>query len=171
MLKSLSTVDLSRKQTNIKQPQYQVETDLPPQKSLLHRISKHPKMMHYNRLIALVALINLAFLLLGLTQGLWTTISGIPLRTLSNLVLVNIALAILIRQQYVINMLFKIATSAPTSWPLSIRWLLGKVYHFGGLHVGGAVVGTIWFAILVVSMTSRYFNGLPGVTLNTIIVT
>ena len=171
MLKSLSTVDLSRKQTNIKQPQHQVETDLPPQKSLLHRISKHPKMMHYNRLIALVALINLAFLLLGLTQGLWTTISGIPLRTLSNLVLVNIALAILIRQQYVINMLFKIATSAPTSWPLSIRWLLGKVYHFGGLHVGGAVVGTIWFAILVVSMTSRYFNGLPGVTLNTIIVT
>ena len=28
------------------------------------------------------------------------------------------------------------------SWPLKVRWTLGKVYHFGGLHVGGALAGT-----------------------------
>ncbi|MGD9047316.1 MAG: hypothetical protein PVF77_04640, partial [Anaerolineae bacterium] len=85
--------------------------------------------MHYNRLIGLVVLVNLALLAYGVTMGGWWTSSGIDLAALSNLVLANLSLTILIRQQYVTNLLFRIATSAPTSWPLSIRWRLGKVYH------------------------------------------
>src|SRR3712207_7330758 len=46
----------------------------------------------------------------------------------------NFALATFIRQQDVINLLFSLATWAPTSWPLRIRWALGKVYHFGGIQ-------------------------------------
>jgi hypothetical protein len=30
--------------------------------------------------------------------------------------------------------------------------MLGKYYHFGGLHVGSAVAGTIWYLALVVSV-------------------
>ncbi|MEM7347611.1 MAG: hypothetical protein AAF485_25530 [Chloroflexota bacterium] len=148
----------------------QTDTTLPAQ-TLWQRIWRHPSFMHYNRLIALVVAINIAFLYFGATTGQWWTANAIDLATLSNLVVANITLAIIIRQQYVINFLFWLATRAPTSWPLPIRWTLGKVYHFGGLHVGGSVVGTIWFAIFVGSLTYYWANNLPGVSLAVIIST
>ena len=136
---------------------------LPPQQSLWRRIGSHPLLMHYNRLIFLVVMINLTIFGYGITQGWWTN-SGDELNVLSNLVLVNISLAILIRQQYVINFLFWLATRAPTHWPLSIRWILGKVYHFGGLHVGGSVAGAFWFALFTGTITHHFVNDLPGVS-------
>lgn len=75
------------------------------------------------------------------------------------MVLINLGLAVLIRQQLVINMLFWVATRAPTSWPLKIRATLGKVYHFGGLHVGGAASATVWFVVLAGSMAYELING------------
>ena len=127
--------------------------------------------MHYNRLILLVIVANIAVLVYGITQQGWLTGQGIALQTLSNLVLANLALAILVRQQYVINLLFWIATSAPTSWPLSVRRTLGKVYHFGGLHVGGALAGTIWFAVFVATLAIRLARGLPGVSTGMVALT
>ena len=172
MLKSYVNVKLPPKQIRTTQPQHkpspQPEIALPPQQSFLRRISKHPRMMHHNRLILLVAVINLV--IFG-SSGTWWTSNGINLVAISNLVLVNISMAILIRQQYVINLLFWLATTVPTSWPLSIRWTLGKVYHFGGLHIGGAVMGTIWFAIFVGSLTFHVINDLPGVSMGIVIVT
>lgn len=170
MLKSYANAALPRHQVDRTLSREQTETGLPPQQSLLRRLSKHPEMMHYNRLIFLVVIVNLAILGFGATQGMWWTSSSIDLGTISNLVLANISLAILIRQRYVINLLFWLATRAPTSWPLSIRWTLGKVYHFGGLHVGGAVMGTVWFAIFVGSLTFHWTNGLAGVSLGMIVV-
>ncbi|WP_408649045.1 ferredoxin reductase domain-containing protein [Streptomyces poriticola] len=114
---------------------------LPP----LRRMFKHPRLMHYNRLVALVVLVNL------IVAGAAVP-GGIDPRTSADAVLVNLAVAILIRQQYVINALFRVATAAPVSWPLRLRWTLGKVYHFGGLHVGGALCGTAWFTILLVQL-------------------
>lgn len=142
------------------------EGDLPPQQGLLKRLGRHPALMHYNRLIALVLLVNLGVLGFGLTPPGWLD-GSISLHTLSNLVLANFSLAILIRQQLVINLLFKLATSAPTHWPLSIRWILGKVYHFGGLHVGGAIAGTLWFVAYVASLTVHLAQGRVGVSLAT----
>jgi hypothetical protein len=153
----------------IEKPAKKTDSNLPDQQSALRRLGKRPELMHYNRLIVLVIAVNLIFL--GLSTGGSWRIGDLYLGTLSNMVLINISLAILIRQQYVINLLFKAATSAPTSWPLSIRWLLGKVYHFGGLHVGGAVVGTIWFAVFVAALTRGLANGQSGVSLATVIVT
>ncbi|MFZ0544955.1 MAG: hypothetical protein WAM60_05935 [Candidatus Promineifilaceae bacterium] len=179
MLESYADVKLSPKQIEIELPRRPKEkpvhqeaekTTLPPQQPLLRRLGKHPTFMHYNRLIFLVAVINLAVLGYGAASGMWWTGEGIALSTLSNLVVLNISAAILIRQQYVINLLFKTATSVPTSWPLSIRWLMGKVYHFGGIHVGGAVVGTVWFAIYVGSLTYHLAKGLPGVSLGLAVV-
>ncbi|MEM9487841.1 MAG: hypothetical protein AAGC55_01790 [Myxococcota bacterium] len=137
--------------------------ELPPQRGLLRRVGKRPELMHYNRLIVLVLAGNLAYLLFGLG-------GSASLATLSNLVLGNLAMAILIRQQHVINLLFKLATSAPTHWPLAIRWILGKVYHFGGLHVGGAVAGTIWYGIFVGSLTRDVLAGALTVSVTTVVV-
>ena len=147
------------------------EDELLHRQSSWRRVTAHPAVMHYNRLILLVIVANIAVLVYGITQQGWLTGQGIALQTLSNLVLANLALAILVRQQYVINLLFRIATSAPTSWPLSVRRTLGKVYHFGGLHVGGALAGTIWFAVFVATLAIRLARGLPGVSTGMVALT
>ncbi|MCX5334268.1 hypothetical protein [Streptomyces sp. NBC_00140] len=118
--------------------------ELPPRTSAPRRLLKHPRLMHYNRLAALVLTANLIFL-----YASWTPST----RTMGHAALADLALAILVRQQYVINLLFKLATWAPPSWPLKVRWTLGKVYHFGGLHVGGALAGASWFLALTITTT------------------
>lgn len=127
---------------------------LPPPTSALRRAGKHPALMHYNRLIALVWAANLAALWYGLADG-----DGMAPQTLAYLALANFTLAVLVRQQYVINALFWLATRAPVTWPLRIRWTLAKVYHFGGLHVGGATAGTLWFLGLLPVLVGA---GAPG---------
>ncbi|MGQ4402302.1 hypothetical protein ACN6K4_003061 [Streptomyces hayashii] len=119
-------------------------TRLPTPVGALRRLLKHPRLMHHNRLAALVVVLNLGY-----------AYAGRPLsdRSLGHAALANLALAVLIRQQYVVNLLFRLATSAPTHWPLRLRWTLGKVYHFGGLHVGGALAGAAWFLTLTLRTT------------------
>ena len=39
-----------------------------------------------------------------------------------------------------------------------MRWTLGKVYHFGGLHVGGALAGAAWFVAVAVTVTADGHN-------------
>lgn len=85
--------------------------------------------------------------------------------------LINLSLGILIRQQRLINILFRIATSVPTSWPLWIRWMAGKVFHHGGLHGGGTVVGTVWFGFLLYAMAWNYAQGVAGVSAATLGIT
>ncbi|MCB0116446.1 MAG: hypothetical protein KDD84_20250 [Caldilineaceae bacterium] len=150
------------------EPQSRPQT-LPAPQPLWRRIDKHPALMHYNRLIVLVLAVNAAVLVWG--ADLWWTATSFDLVALSNLVIANLSLAIVIRQHYVINLLFWLATRAPTSWPLAIRWQLGKVYHFGGLHVGGAIAGTLWFVAFVVGVVLAWVNGQPGVSATLVGVT
>ncbi|WP_156723859.1 ferredoxin reductase domain-containing protein [Streptomyces apocyni] len=125
--------------------------ELPPLTSRLRRALKHPLLTHYHRLAACVIAANLVLLAGGLPGE----------RALGYAALTNLALAVVVRQQYVINLFFALATSAPVTWPLKVRWTLGKVYHFGGLHVGGALAGTLWFLALTVVVTAG--GGAPGV--------
>jgi hypothetical protein len=113
---------------------------LPPQRGLITRALASPALMHYYRLAAAIIAINIA---LAFTLSL-------EVATLSRLALVNFAVAIVIRQHYVVNFLFWIATRVPTTWPLAIRRRCAKVYHFGGIHVGGALAGTVWFAAFTI---------------------
>lgn len=111
------------------------QTTLPaPDKSLRARLRRRP-FTHHNRLAAAVVLVNVACYAVDA----------------STMIVANFAVAALIRQQYVINLLFRLATGVPKHWPLRVRWTLGKVYHFGGLHVGAAVCATAWFLVLAVT--------------------
>ncbi|WP_338778559.1 hypothetical protein [Streptomyces sp. DG1A-41] len=130
--------------------------ELPRLLPAARRLLKHPRLMHYNRLAALVLLANAAFL--------WAA-GPLATHTLGHAALANLALAVLVRQQYVVNLLFRLATSAPVSWPLKVRWTLGKVYHFGGLHVGGALAGAAWFLALTVAVT-RAGTDVPLITVS-----
>ena len=144
--------------------------ELPAQNGWLSQKFSHHTMSQYRRLAVLVAIVNITILIYGIGAR-WFSVDGIALSTLANLVVGNIAIAILIRQQYVINFMFWVATSIPTSWPLSIRWTTGKVYHFGGIHSGCAGAATLWFAALVGGMTYQLANGLGGVSVATAVVT
>ena len=75
----------------------------------------------------------------------------------------NIALAIIFRQQYVINFLGWLATRPPVTWPIRVRWALGKYYHFGGLHVGFALAGTVWYLAFVAMLVYGFAAGKGGV--------
>jgi hypothetical protein len=132
--------------------------NLPPRTGLLRRMAKHPRLMHHHRLLCAVIVTNLAVGVHGAGEG-WFGTREAALATTSWAVLVNLALAVLIRQQYVVNLLFWLATRAPTRWPLRVRWTLGKVYHFGGIHVGAAIAGTLWFGIHAGCITAAVLAG------------
>jgi hypothetical protein len=136
----------------------------------MRRILKHPHLRHYNRLIALVMAANLVPLTYGLTRGEWWSSRGIALKAIVIVAVANFALAIILRQPYVINLLHWLATRAPTTWPLKLRWTLAKVYHFGGLHVGAAVSGTLWYLVFVGSLTYHAVRDLGNVWVGNVVV-
>ncbi|KAL5045067.1 hypothetical protein BDW71DRAFT_215353 [Aspergillus fruticulosus] len=92
----------------------------------------------YRRLFSLVFLTNLAMLICFLTLP-------IDRRHISTIAFVNLTVAVLIRQDMVINMLYAICCSVPTSWPLAIRKRCAKIYHLGGVHSSAAVMSVTWY--------------------------
>jgi hypothetical protein len=106
--------------------------------------------MHYNRLIALVLLVNGALLAQHLARGDWHVADGSALSGLADLVVVNFAIAVLIRQQHLLNVIFGAVGRGSDRWPLRLRWTISKMYHIGGLHVGAAVAGTAWLCAFTV---------------------
>ena len=63
---------------------------------------------------------------------------------LGNMVAVNLVVAVLIRQDFVINALYTIFCSVPKSWPLWIRAPCAKIYHLGGVHSSAASCAGLW---------------------------
>jgi len=129
-----------------------VGVELAPCLAFPRRILKHPRAMHYNRLVTLVITVNLGWAGYGATVANWWTSGGADLGAIALMAQTNLAAAVVFRQQYILNALAWLVTRPPTSWPLRVRWALGKYYHFGGLHVGAAVAGTLWYMTLVVSL-------------------
>ena len=125
-------------------------------------IWRHPVFQHYNRLVVLVWAVNLGLLGWALSAGAWWAAENPTLRWLADAALVNLGLSILVRQQRVVNALFWLATRGPVWLPLAVRWNLGKVFHFGGLHSGGAVAGTIWAALFAGTQAGHLHQGLAG---------
>src|ERR1700744_2274324 len=139
-------------------------TGLPEPRHIVRRLAAQPWFSHYHRLFVLVMVANLGWL--GFATGSdGTTLSALHASSsIADLVVVNLSIAVLVRQQYVVNLLFWIATRAPTCWPLAIRRSLAKVYHFGGLHSGCATAATSWFALDAAMLTIRSIDGETAVT-------
>lgn len=125
---------------------------VPPKLALWRRWTALPVFSYYNRLVALVLLVNAVFVLLAVD------FAAITVERLSDMVLINLSLAILIRQHYLINALFWLATRVPVTWPLRVRRSAAKVYHFGGLHSGAALAATAWFIAMVGVQVARYLR-------------
>ncbi|NCE86103.1 hypothetical protein [Pseudomonas sp. Q1] len=128
---------------------------IPPQPRFWRRLRAWSVFSYYNRLFALVIACNAGVLWLG--EG----VQAMGTQALSTMVLINLSLATLVRQQYLINGLFWLATRVPLGWPLGIRRRVAKVYHFGGLHSGGAVAATAWFCAMFGMQVALYLRE-PG---------
>jgi hypothetical protein len=92
------------------------------------------------------------------------------LSALATMTLLNFAAAVLIRQQHVLNVLFGLAGRGSTSWPLWLRWSVSKVHHIGGMHVGGALAGTVWLCAFTCVATIARARESASVPLTTVVL-
>ena len=123
-----------------------------PEKKGLHgwRALRHRTFSLYRRLFSVVFIINLILLIVMLTER-----GGPKLDHLATAIAANLAASVLFRQDYVINFLFTIACSVPTSAPMFIRRNCAKIYHIGGLHSGLGVASTFWLLAFTITATIR----------------
>lgn len=120
----------------------------PRRNARLRALLKRPAVSPYVRLGAFVCLVN-AIVALVLD----------PLPDPADFALVNLAVAVLIRQRLVVNTLFRAVLRVPLSWPYPVRWAAGKVSHFGGIHVGAATCGVFWYVAATIGSVSEVDQG------------
>src|SRR5205085_1835667 len=109
-----------------------------PVRALRHRI-----FIVYRRLFSLLWLANIVVLIIFL-------LFPIDRQYISTVALTNLAIAVLVRNDTVINILYTITCSIPASWPLWIRIRCAKIYHLGGVHSGAASAAVVWFTGAVI---------------------
>jgi len=110
-----------------------------PLRGLVHRV-----LIVYRQLFTVVTAFNLV--------AVGTLVYAGPTQErLALMTAINLALAVLIRQDFVINVLYNVACSVPKSWPLGIRKRAAKIYHLGGVHSAAAIISAMWLLASSVS--------------------
>ena len=118
------------------------------------RHARHTLLNVYRRLFGGVFILNMIGLGALLSQNSsWTT--NPPLSAFATAASANIMVALLIRQDYVVNALFKLTWLLPLSAPLRLRRIFAKIYEYGGVHSGCAVSSVIWFILLTGFLTNE----------------
>jgi hypothetical protein len=135
-----------------------------------HSTGARTRMTPYRRWILAVTAANVGALVLHLWRGDWRIIDGSALSATSALTLVNLAGAVLIRQQTVLDVIFRVAGRGSRSWPMWLRRSVANVHQIGGIHVGCAIGGTAWmcgFASVAVGTRARHPQ---SITLATVVL-
>jgi hypothetical protein len=102
-----------------------------PEKKGFHgqRWLRHRAFILYRRFFSIVLLANVAaacFILYRRVER-----DRYILADVSTAFAANLCMAVLMRSEPVVNLLFTIACSVPTSWPLAIRRQCARVFHIG----------------------------------------
>ena len=124
----------------------------------------------YRRLFTLVFLLNGIGVFVLVRQGAQHASEILRLSTLASLASGNFLLAILVRQDYLVNLLFRTAWLVPWFVPLRVRRLAARVYCYGGIHSGAAVMGTLWWVLFTVEI-SRIFARAGDYTFPVLVLT
>ncbi|CAE7015779.1 hypothetical protein PTTW11_02855 [Pyrenophora teres f. teres] len=112
----------------------------------------------YRVLIALVAIVNFIVLAVMVEDNLPYNrfhLAGPLIATAANLFA-----AVFIRQEEVINTIFRVLAHTPVGLPLWLRKTIGNFHHFGGFHIGCAVSALVWYFFFVYLNTTFFVNGL-----------
>ncbi|VBB84324.1 Putative Nonribosomal peptide synthetase [Podospora comata] len=128
---------------------------IPPKKGFHGwRWLRHRGLSAYRKLFGIIFVANaIAFAVM-----LWKSRESnfeLPLDNLATAVSANLLASVLLRQDYVVNVVFWLATRMPTSAPLAIRRHLARVYHYGGVHSGASVAASLWWLVFTVAATRR----------------
>ncbi|OAG08443.1 acetyl-CoA synthetase-like protein [Paraphaeosphaeria sporulosa] len=126
------------------------ELDKLPGKKGFHgqRWLRHRAFILYRRFFSVVLLANIAtacFILYRRVEQ-----DRYILADVSTAFAANLCMAVLMRSEPVVNLLFTAACSVPTSWPLAIRRHCARVFHIGGIHSSCAIASVGWFTIFTV---------------------
>ncbi|KAF8996770.1 hypothetical protein BDZ89DRAFT_1148872 [Hymenopellis radicata] len=141
-----------------------LEEDIPDKtQGKVMRDLRHLVFTIYHRLFGIVFITNMAILIALLVYGVNSQRLGL-------ITVANVFVAILMRQDYIVNAFFFVFTSVPTSWPLWFRLLMARVYHLGGIHSGAAVSGTMWLAALAGQGTKELARG-EEISVATVVIT
>ncbi|TQN65722.1 Adenylate-forming reductase [Colletotrichum shisoi] len=103
-----------------------------PCRGFVHRIA-----IVYRRLFTIVGALNIAAVVALAFAGFQRTWLG-------TLTAVNLLVAVLARQDLVVNALYAVTCNVPTSWPLAVRKRCANIFHLGGVHSGAAVSAGAW---------------------------
>ncbi|KAJ6263423.1 hypothetical protein Dda_1986 [Drechslerella dactyloides] len=108
----------------------------------------------YRKLFSLIFLGNLA----GLLYIALSFNNGKRISNLSTAVATNLLVAVLIRQDFIVNALFSIFALTPHWVPLKVRRVFAKIYEYGGIHTGAAISATMWYIFLTEEITRTYIK-------------
>ncbi|EXJ93289.1 hypothetical protein A1O1_01681 [Capronia coronata CBS 617.96] len=103
----------------------------------------------YRRLSTLVLTANVLAIVVLAAQHRLLSLSP---ESAATAVSINLTVAVLVRQELVINALFWSFGKCPQWLPLRIRRLAAKIYHLGGVHSGAGMSAVIWFAFFNVAI-------------------
>ncbi|KAI9172642.1 Adenylate-forming reductase [Paramyrothecium foliicola] len=98
---------------------------------------RHRVLIVYRRLFTFIGLINIA-------GAIAIILTGFPREWLGIATAMNLTLAVLMRQAFVINALYTVTCNVPKSWPLWIRVRAARIFHFGGVHSAAGVSAALW---------------------------
>ncbi|KAF3351363.1 hypothetical protein VD0002_g2691 [Verticillium dahliae] len=145
-----------------------------PQKKGFHgwRWLRHRGLSAYRKLFGAIFIANFSVFLWMLFESR-TDNFALPLDKIATAVGANLLGAVLLRQDYVINFIFRVCSRVPTSFPLGVRRHFARVYHSGGVHSGCAVSASVWWIIYAFAATGSFISKSPvyNVNIQTLVLT
>ncbi|KAF1929865.1 nonribosomal peptide synthetase 12 [Didymella exigua CBS 183.55] len=156
---STPTSDSSKSIIDIEKGSVAVEEGFPevadalPQKRGLHgqRWVRHRAFILYRRFFSVVLMANLA--VAGFILHRKIALGQRVLGDLATAAASNLCVAVLMRSEPVVNLLFTVFCSVPTWFPLAIRRHCARIFHIGGIHSGCAIAATVFFTIFTITAT------------------
>ncbi|KAH8689764.1 hypothetical protein GQ44DRAFT_744820 [Phaeosphaeriaceae sp. PMI808] len=153
-------------------PEKENPDTLPP-KNGFHggRWVRHRLLILYRRFFTVIVMANVAVACFILYRNLKD--DRYMLADLATATATNLCMAVLMRSEPVVNLLFTIFCSVPTSWPLAIRRHCARIFHIGGIHSGCAIAAIMWFSVFTLgaSLEFRKPPALRCLTLTPVILT
>ncbi|KAH7304763.1 surfactin synthetase subunit 3 [Stachybotrys elegans] len=128
-----------------------------PQKKGFHgwRWVRHRGLSAYRKLFGVIFLANMGVFAWMLWESRSVSFS-LPIPHIATAVAANLLGAVLLRQDYVVNLIFWACSRLSTSLPLSVRRHFARVYHNGGVHSGCAVSASVWWTVFTGAATGNF---------------
>ena len=96
----------------------------------------------YRQLLLVIITANLVGVLVVAIRS--ESITNPSLNSLATVGIANLTAAVVVRQDYMVNVLFATCWNVSHTAPLGVRQRLARVYENGGVHSGCAIGATLW---------------------------